>query len=165
MTWELLLKSLNHAREYTDITDEEIEIILACMKSVLADNRRTWVKSHVDNLDVPMDAYNSAQVADLIMIYILDTLGRIVNLDRVRLYRDDRIIFIPDSNGPKTSKIQKKIIRAFKLLDIPIYAIYRYLRWEDIYIPRLRNQTALSKYFWNLKDQELTPQIKWKIFR
>ena len=27
----------------------------------------------------------------------------------------------------------------------------------------LRNQTTLSKYFWNLKDQGLTPQIKWKI--
>ena len=28
---------------------------------------------------------------------------------------------------------------------------------------RLRNQTALSKYFWNLKDSGLTSQIKWKI--
>ena len=33
--------------------------------------------------------------------------------------------------------------------------------------PRLRNQTALSKYFWNLKDQGLTPppQVKLKIVR
>ena len=31
--------------------------------------------------------------------------------------------------------------------------------------PRLRNQSVLSKYFWNLKDQGLTPQIKWKILR
>ena len=30
---------------------------------------------------------------------------------------------------------------------------------------QLRNQTALSKYFWNLKDWGLTPQIKWKIDR
>ena len=30
---------------------------------------------------------------------------------------------------------------------------------------RLRNQTALSKYFRNLKDQGLTLQIKWKIGR
>ena len=29
--------------------------------------------------------------------------------------------------------------------------------------PRLRNQTALSKYFLSCRDQELTPQIKWKI--
>ena len=46
--------------------------------------------------------------------------------------------------------------------------IYRYLRWEletkTVYLrysfsnPRLRNQTTQSKYFWNLKDQGLTPQ-------
>ena len=54
-TRELLLKSLNHAREYTDITDEEIEIILACRKSNVANDRRTWVKMHVDNFGIPMD--------------------------------------------------------------------------------------------------------------
>ena len=116
----MLLKRLNNAREYTDITDEEIEIIVACRKSILFDNRRTWVKSHVNNFDIPIGAYDSAKVADLIGIYILDTLSRIVNLEQVGLYRDDGIIFIPDSNGPKTSKILKKIIRAFKLLGLRI---------------------------------------------
>ena len=48
-----------------------------------------------------MEAYNSAQVADLIEIYILNTLGRIVKLELVGVYHDDGIIFIPDSNGPK----------------------------------------------------------------
>ena len=119
ITWELLLKSLNHAREYTDITDEEIEIILAWRKSILSDNRKTWMKSHVDNFNVPMGTYDSAQVADLIRIYILDTLGRIVNLKQVGLYWDDGIIFFLDSNGRKTSKIQN-IIRAFKLLGLRI---------------------------------------------
>ena len=63
-----------------------------------------------------MGAYDSTQVADVIGIYILDTLGRLVNLEQVGLYRDDGIIFIPDSNSLKTSKIWKKIIRVFKLL-------------------------------------------------
>ena len=78
ITWALLLKSLNYKREYMDITDEEIEIILACRKSILTDSRRTCVKSHVDNFDIPMGAYSLAQVADLIGIYILDMLGCIV---------------------------------------------------------------------------------------
>ena len=90
-TRELLLKSLNYAREYTDIIEEEIEIILACRKSILSDNCRTWVKNHVDNFDVPKGAYDSAQEADLIGIYILDMLGRIVNLDQVGLYHDDGV--------------------------------------------------------------------------
>ena len=62
----------------------------------------------------------SAQIADLVEIYIQDTLGRIVNLEQVGLYRDDGIIYIPESNGPKTSSIHKKIIRAFKLLGLRI---------------------------------------------
>ena len=45
-------------------------------------------------------------------------LGRIVNLEQVGLYRDGGIIFIPASNGLKTSKIQKKNIRTFKLLGL-----------------------------------------------
>ena len=117
---ELFGRSLNHAREYTDITEEEIEIILASRKSVLSDSRRSWVKSHVDNFNVPMGAYDSAQVADLVAIYTLDTLGGIVNLEQVGLHHDDGIIYIQDSNGPKTSSIQKKIIKAFKLLGLRI---------------------------------------------
>ena len=120
ITRELLVRSHNHAREYTDITEEEVEIILARRKSVLSDSRRSWLKSHVENFDVPMGAYDSAQVANLVGIYILDTLGRIVNLEQVGLYRDYGIIYIPESNGPKTSSIQKKIIRAFKLLGLKI---------------------------------------------
>ena len=37
--------------------------------------------------------------------------------------------------------------------------------WRSFSNPRLRNQIAPSKYFWNLKDQGLSPQIKWKIIR
>ena len=78
------------------------------MKSILSDNHRTRVKSHVDNFNVPIG------------IYIYDMFGRIVNLEQMGFYQDDRIIFIPDSNGPKTSEIQKKIIRAFKLQGLQI---------------------------------------------
>ena len=65
-----------------------------------------------------MDVYNSAQVADLLGIYILETLGHIVNLEQVELYQNDGFIIIPDSNGPKTSKIQKKMVKAFQLLGL-----------------------------------------------
>ena len=36
ITQDLLSKSLNHAKEYTDTSDEEVKIILACRKSVLS---------------------------------------------------------------------------------------------------------------------------------
>ena len=72
----------------------------------------------MDNFNVPMAVYNSAQVANLIGIYILDTLSGIVNLELMVLYQDDRIIFILESNSPKSSKIHKKIFGAFNLLRL-----------------------------------------------
>ena len=77
----------------------------------------------MDNFDVPLGAYDSVQVADLTGTYIFEKLGRIVNLEQMDFYRDDEIIFISDSNGPKSSKIQKKIIRAFKLLGLRIQIV------------------------------------------
>ena len=120
ITKELLVRSLNHAREYTEVTEVEIEIILASRKTVLSDNRRSWVKSHVDNFDVPMGAYDSAQVADLVGIYILDTLGRISTRNKWGFTEMTGLFISQTVNGPKTSSIQKKIIRAFKLLGFRI---------------------------------------------
>ena len=127
-----------------DIFDEKIEIILTCTKYILADNRRTWGESYVSNLDVPKGAYDSAQVAELIGIYILDTLDRIVNLEQVELYQDDGIIFIPDRNGPKTPKTQKNIIREFKLLGLRI-EITSNLKMVDFFVIALNLYNSIFK--------------------
>ena len=62
----------------------------------------------MDNFYVPMVAYDLIQVADLIGIFILDTLGRIVNSEQMGFYQIDGI-----SNRPKTSKIHKKLLGHF----------------------------------------------------
>ena len=61
-----------------------------------------------------------SQIADLVGLYILNVLNRFINSDHVGLYRDDGLMYIPNSNGPNSSSIQKKIIRAFKLLGFKI---------------------------------------------
>ena len=73
-----------------------------------------------DNFDVTMESFDSAQIPDLVGIYILDTLGRFLNLSNMRIYRNDWLISIPNSNGPLKSKIQKKVIRAFKHMELKI---------------------------------------------
>lgn len=93
---------------------------LASRQSLLICNNSTWVKILNDNFDVPTGAYDSTQIADLVGIYILDTLSKITDPKQVRLYRDDGLIFIPDSNGPLSSRIQKKIIKALQFLGFKI---------------------------------------------
>ena len=67
-----------------------------------------------------MGSFNSSQIADLVSIYIFDTLGRIIDLNNIGLYQIDGLISIPNSNGPLSSKIQKKIIRTFKYMGLKI---------------------------------------------
>ena len=65
--------------------------------------------------------YDSSQIADLVGLYILHILNRIISSEQIGLYRyDDGLIYIPNSNGPNSFSIQKIIIRAFKLLGFKI---------------------------------------------
>ena len=61
----------------------------------------------------------SSQIADLVGLYILHILNRIISSEQIGLYQDDGLIYIPNRNGPNSSSIQK-IIRAFKLLGFKI---------------------------------------------
>ena len=132
---------------YIDITDEEIEIILMCRKSIHTDSKRTWIKSYTD---VPMGSYDSAQIMDLIGVYRLDTFGRIMDLKQVGLYRDDCLIFRLNSNNPKISKIREKIMRAFKLLGfrIEITSNLKIVNFLDIRF-NLKNNTFKLILFTN----------------
>ena len=62
------------------------------------------------NFDVTMGSFDSA---DLVGIYTLDTLDKFLDLKNVGIYRDDGLIFIPNSNGRLTSKMQKEVFRVY----------------------------------------------------
>ena len=70
-----------------------------------------------------MGSFDFAQIADLVAIYILDTQCCFLDLWNIGLYRSDRLISIPNSNGPLTLKIQKKVIRAFEYMGLRIEII------------------------------------------
>ena len=80
--------------------------------------------------------------ADLVGLYILDLLCRIVSPEQMGLYHNDGIIYIPNSDGPNSSRIQKKIIRAFKFLGfkIEVSSNNRILNFLDVTL-NLSNNT------------------------
>ena len=68
---------------------------------------------------------------------------------------------------------QATIFPKEKVKNKKVYIGISSVRWKlgyDYHIhsfshERLRNQTALAKYFWKLKNRCLTPKIKWKILK
>ena len=67
---EVVIDNINYAKNYVEITDEQYQIILASRKTVLKNNDSTRIKTGLDNFDVPMGGYDSAQIADLVGLYI-----------------------------------------------------------------------------------------------
>ena len=120
ITKNILTDSFNYSRKYIDITNEQYEIILDCRKTVIKTNESIWVKSGLDNFDVSIGGYDFSQIADLVGLYILNMLTRIISPQQLGLYHEDGLLYIPNSNGPLSSSIQKRIIRAFKFCGFKI---------------------------------------------
>ena len=92
-----------------EITDRQYQMILACWKTILKNNESTRVKTGLDNFDVHMGGYDSSQITDLVGLYILDSLSRVVDPIQLGLYHNDGILYISNSDGPKCSSIQKRL--------------------------------------------------------
>ena len=66
-------------QKYVEITDEQYQIILTCRKTIFKNNESTWVKTGLDNFDVPMGGYDSAQIANLEGLYVVYIISRVVD--------------------------------------------------------------------------------------
>ena len=68
-------------------------------------NDTTEVNTGADNFDVTMGSFDVVLIPDLIGLYIIDRLDRIIESNNIGLYRECCPISLPNSNGPLTSKI------------------------------------------------------------
>ena len=79
--------SLSWASTYKYITDDQKEMIFHVRQNFLYNNGEPWVKKGRKNFDVPMGSYDSAEVTDIVGMYLLHQLKDIGI--PIGLYRDD----------------------------------------------------------------------------
>ena len=72
------------------------------------------MKEGSDLFDVSMGAYDSAEVCELIGIFLLNLLGWQYNTKNSGLYRDDGLSVFKNWNGPQMEKIKKRLQKVFK---------------------------------------------------
>ena len=90
----ILDTAINFAKQYTDISDENLRIIKHCRKSLLYNNHEPWKKKETDScFDVTMGSYDGAEVCELVGIYLLSLLANIIDKNNSGLYRLDGLIF------------------------------------------------------------------------
>ena len=69
---ELLMKALDHASTFTNITDQDWQIIIHAKRSPLYHQDSQWEKKNSDNtFDVTMGSYDGAETCELLGLYML----------------------------------------------------------------------------------------------
>ncbi|XP_065070331.1 uncharacterized protein LOC135695263 [Rhopilema esculentum] len=118
---ELFNKAIDYAKNLTDITNKEIDIISKSRKTLLFNSGIPWVKKKGDkDFDVPMGCFDGAEICELVGTYILNKLNSVMGNGNVGLYRDDGLGIVRNLSGPNIDQKRKKIIQIFKECGLSI---------------------------------------------
>ena len=89
ITLELLQKALDWASQFTDISEEEIKIILETKRSLLILNGEFLTKKGEENFDLAQGSFDSAEGSDLVGLFMLSELEKRNLAEKLGLFRDD----------------------------------------------------------------------------
>ena len=117
---KLLREAIRFAKLYISITKKDIEAIFHERTSLLYYNDEPWVKKGESNFDVSMDAYDGAEVCELIGIFMLSLLSKHINKNHIGLYRDDGLAILKNTSDPEAEKLKKKLQKLLKENDLDI---------------------------------------------
>ena len=67
-----------------------------------------------------MGSYDGAEICELVGLYLLEELTNIIPKESVGLYRDDGLAILPNTSGPETERLKKKIRKLFKNNNLKI---------------------------------------------
>ena len=110
----LLEKAIAFARSTTNISDNELNIIMHSRKSLLFSNSDAWIKKSGDLFDVTMGSFDGAEICELVGLYLLDKLSLLTGKGNTGLYRDDGLSAIRSSSARQLDKLRKDITDLFK---------------------------------------------------
>ena len=77
------------------------------------------MKKGSDLFDVSMGAYDTAEVCELIGIFLLNLLGQ-QYMKNIGLYRDDGLSIFKNCSGPQIEKSKKHLQKIFKNNDLDV---------------------------------------------
>ena len=112
ISMKLFKDLIKYAKNMTEITDQDLEVIMQARKTLLFQNTEPRVKkSGTKDFDVPMGCYDGAEVCKLVGSYMLNQLKHDVNRESIGLYRDDGFgvweLFIISPNQKKKERKSK----------------------------------------------------------
>ena len=113
ITLELLEKAIDWAKQFVNITDEEIEILKETKKSLLYMNNEAWTMKGYINFDVAQGGFDSAEVCDLVGLFLLDEVKKAKLNMNAGIFRDDGL-GVSSATPREVERIKKSICGGYK---------------------------------------------------
>ena len=115
ITLEVLKKAIKFAERFYAINEDIVTTVLNARKSFLFYKEEPWIKKdNVDHFDVTEGSFDGAEVCELVGLYMLNSLQKLVKTHSVGLYRDDGLMVIQGGTGHQKDKLRKNIEKLFK---------------------------------------------------
>ena len=114
-------KALLFPKQHHDISNHDTRLRKHFHKSLLFSNNEAWKKKQTEScFDVTMGSFDGAEVCELVGIYILCFLAKLINKKDCGLYRDDGLLILRNVNGQQIDRMRKNIIKTFKDIGFAI---------------------------------------------
>ena len=121
ITETVLDEALLFAKQHHDISNDNTKLIKHCRKSLLFSNNETWKKKQTKScFDVTMRRFDGAEVCEIVGIYILCFLAKLINKEDCGWYRDDGLLILRNVNDQQIDQMLKNIIKTFKDISFAI---------------------------------------------
>ena len=107
-----MIPSTSHGN--IQIKREDFRIIQHLRKSLLYDNEIPWQKKNDNLFDLATEAYDGADVCELVGLFPLNSLANEFDRNSVGLNKGDRLALFKNINGHRAEKIRKEFHQLFK---------------------------------------------------
>ena len=119
ITEKVLKDAIQWARNYISITPDDEEIIFHCRKTFLFNEECVWVKSNNAKFDVTQGSLDSAEVCELVGLYILHLISSLIPPKQYGIYRDDFLGAVR-LTGRQVEQLNKKLHELFNNIGFKI---------------------------------------------
>ena len=113
ITEKLFEDSICFAKQWVEIDNETNAVIKHCRKSLLFSRDSAWIKKSGSLFDVTMGSSDGAEICDMVGLFLLHQLAKLVGKSNIGLYRNNGLAILVAS-GPELERLKRKIIKLFQ---------------------------------------------------
>ena len=117
---ELLKRGMQFASQHTTISQQDRDIILHAMKSMVFWQGKEWIKKGMGLFNVTMGCFDGADFCKLVGSFALSALSDKLSAGDIGLYRHDGPGMLWDVSGHNSDRIRKDIIKIFADMGLKI---------------------------------------------